>query len=183
MQIITFLLRSSWLTVAVAVLMGGLSGAGSALMLASVNAAINAPEQNTNRLLPGFVGLATLTLVTSSGSQILLARLSQQAIYKMRLQLSRWILACPLRQLESLGANRILASLTDDIDAISNTVINIPFLCVNALRGSTPPTLDRCGGMAKPSMRAATMLTGSFSQRCFQISISSSASSAFSLKT
>ncbi|MGB3138142.1 MAG: hypothetical protein WBB18_15150 [Nodosilinea sp.] len=40
MQIITFLLRSSWLTVAVAVLMGGLSGAGSALMLASVNAAI-----------------------------------------------------------------------------------------------------------------------------------------------
>jgi len=132
MQLITFLLRSSWLTVAIAILAGGLSGAGSALMLASINAAISDPAQNTNQLLLGFIGLAVLTLIAGSGSQILLARLSQQAIYKMRLQLSQWILACPLRQLEELGANRLLASLTDDIEAISSTVINIPFLCVNA---------------------------------------------------
>ncbi len=132
MQVITFLLRSSWLTVAIAVFAGGLSGVGSALMLASVNAAISDPAQNTNQLLLGFIGLAILTLIAGSSSQILLARLSQQAVYKMRLQLSQWILACPLRQLEQLGANRILASLTDDIEAISNTVINIPFLCVNA---------------------------------------------------
>ena len=131
MNLITFLLRSSWATVAIAIFTGGLSGAGSALLLASINKAISHPNQNTHQLLLSFIGLAIITLISGSGSQILLAQLSQQAIYKMRLQLSHSILACPLRRLEELGANRILATLTDDIDAISNTVLNIPFMCVS----------------------------------------------------
>jgi putative ATP-binding cassette transporter len=131
MNLITFLLRSSWITVAIAIVTGGLSGAGSAMLIASINAAISNPNQATNQLLASFVGLAILTLISGIGSQILLARLSQQAIYKMRLQLSHRILACPLRSLEELGANRLLATLTDDIQAISNTVLDIPFVCVN----------------------------------------------------
>ncbi|MEM9768744.1 MAG: ABC transporter transmembrane domain-containing protein, partial [Cyanobacteria bacterium P01_D01_bin.71] len=131
MSIILFLLRSSWVTVAFAVLAGGVSGAGGALMIASVNTAISNPSQQAGSLPWVFLGLAITTVISGSGSQILLARLSQQAVYTMRLQLSYRILASPLRQLEALGANRILATLTDDIEAISNTVLNIPFLCVN----------------------------------------------------
>ena len=131
MNLIVFLLRSSWLTVAIAVVIGGLSGAGSALLLASINTAIGQPAQSTGPLLASFIGLALITFVAGIVSQILLSRLSQQAVYKLRRQLSYRILACPLRRLEAMGANRILATLTDDVEAISNTVINIPFVCVN----------------------------------------------------
>lgn len=132
MRLITFLLRSSWVTVAIAGFAGALSGAGSVLLIASINRAISTPGQQPSSALVTFVGLAIMTLLAGSGSQILLARLSQQAIYKMRLQLSHLILSCPLRQLEKLGANRLLASLTDDIEAISATVFNLPLLLVNA---------------------------------------------------
>ncbi|WP_035991297.1 cyclic peptide export ABC transporter [Leptolyngbya sp. KIOST-1] len=132
MRLIVFLLRSSWVTVAIASIAGALSGVGSVLLIASINRAIGTPGQQSAGVLAQFLGLAVITLLAASGSQILLARLSQQAIYKMRLQLSHWILACPLRQLETLGPNRILASLTDDIDAISSTVFNLPLLLVNA---------------------------------------------------
>ncbi len=131
MKVILFLLRSSWVTVVIAVLAGGLSGAGSALMIAAINATISDPNQATGWLPFVFLGLAVTNLISGSSSQILLARLSQQAVYTMRLQLSHRILACPLRQLETLGANRVLATLTDDIEAIANTVLNIPFMCVN----------------------------------------------------
>ena len=131
MRLITFLLRSSWITVAIASLAGALSGAGSVLLIASINAAISTPGQQPSGVLARFIGLALITLLAGSGSQILLTRLAQQAIYKMRLQLSHWILSCPLRRLEELGANRLLASLTDDIEAISATVFNLPLLLVN----------------------------------------------------
>ncbi|NMF85846.1 hypothetical protein [Nodosilinea sp. P-1105] len=88
MRLITFLLRSSWITVAIASLAGALSGAGSVLLIASINAAISTPGQQPSGVLARFIGLALITLLAGSGSQILLARLAQQAIYKMRLQLS-----------------------------------------------------------------------------------------------
>jgi putative pyoverdin transport system ATP-binding/permease protein len=62
----------------------------------------------------------------------LLAQLAQDAIYKLRLRISGWILASPLRHLEELGANRLLTTLTEDIQSISAGVFSIPTLCVNA---------------------------------------------------
>ena len=74
MNLIVFLLRSSWVTVAIATFTGGLSGAGSALLIASINAAISNPNQNTHPLLLGFIGLTMITLISGSGSQILYAK-------------------------------------------------------------------------------------------------------------
>jgi putative pyoverdin transport system ATP-binding/permease protein len=62
----------------------------------------------------------------------LLAQLAQDAIYKLRLRISGWILASPLQHLEELGTSRLLATLTEDIQAISSGVFSIPTLCVNA---------------------------------------------------
>ncbi len=61
----------------------------------------------------------------------MLVSLSQEAIYKLRLSLSGWILSCPLRHLEELGTNRLLATLTEDTISISYAVFNIPFFCIN----------------------------------------------------
>lgn len=131
MNLIGFLLRASWITVAIAALTGSFSGACSALLIASINNAISRNDPSNRQLLWSFIGLAIVTLLTSILSQVLLVRLSQDAVYKLRLRLSGWILSCPLRYLEELGANRILATLTEDIQSISIAVVNIPFLSIN----------------------------------------------------
>jgi putative pyoverdin transport system ATP-binding/permease protein len=114
---------------AIAAVTGAISGACSAASIALINTAITDP--NRERLLLGFVGLAIAALVTSVVSQYLLSKLSYEAIFRMRLRLSCELLACPLRHLEELGANRILATLTEDTEAIAGTVAIVPFLCID----------------------------------------------------
>jgi putative pyoverdin transport system ATP-binding/permease protein len=53
-------------------------------------------------------------------------------MHRMRMQLCRQILAAPLRHLEQLGSARLLTTLTDDVPNITNAVLIIPLLCVNA---------------------------------------------------
>ncbi len=131
MNLIWFLLRASKVTVAIAAVTGAISGACSVLLIAAINRAISSNNTSSDQLIWSFIGLAIVTVLTSIISRILLSRLSQEAVYKLRLRLSGWILACPLRHLEELGANRLLATLTDDIQSISMAVFNVPFLCVN----------------------------------------------------
>lgn len=131
MNLIGFLLRASWINVAIAAITGSISGGCSAFLIAFINNTVSSNKPSTNQLIWGFIGLAFVTLLTSLISQFVLVSLSQEAVYKLRLRLSGLILGCPLRHLEELGANRLLATLTDDIQAISNAVFDIPLLCIN----------------------------------------------------
>ncbi|WP_310412438.1 cyclic peptide export ABC transporter [Chamaesiphon sp. OTE_8_metabat_110] len=136
MNLIEFLLKASWLSVLAAAITGSISGIGSAASIALINHSIGriTPEhpQAPPELLWGFLGLVVVTLITNLVSQFLLAQLAQDAIYKLRLRISGWILASPLRHLEELGSSRLLATLTEDIQSISSGVFSIPTLCVNA---------------------------------------------------
>ncbi len=136
MNLIEFLLKASWRSVLAAAIAGTLGGVCSAAAIALINQSISqispTHPQASPELCWGFVGLVVITLVNNLISQFVLAQLAQDAIYKLRLRISGWILASPLQHLESLGANRLLATLTEDIQAISNAVFNIPALCVNA---------------------------------------------------
>ncbi len=64
-------------------------------------------------------------------AEALLIRNSQDAVCKLWLYLSQRILASPLRKIEETGIPRLLTSLTDDIQSISDTILRIPFFCVN----------------------------------------------------
>ena len=136
MNLIEFLLKASWLSVLAAAITGSISGIGSAASIALINHSIGriTPQQPQapTELLWGFLGLVVVTLITNLVSQFLLAQLAQDAIYKLRLRISGWILASPLRHLEELGSSRLLATLTEDIQSISSGVFSIPTLCVNA---------------------------------------------------
>ena len=101
------------LNVAIAVLTGLISGSCSARLIALVNTAI--ALNSTQNLVWYFAGLA---LLTGTISQFLLIDLAQNAVYQLRLRLSQEIVSAPLRQLETLGANRLLATLTEDLQAI-----------------------------------------------------------------
>ena len=136
MNLIDFLLKFSWVTVLTAAITGSISGISSAALIALINQSISqinpAHPKAPQILLWGFVGLAVITLVNNLISQFVLVQLAQDATYKLQLRISGLILASPLRHLEKLGANRLLATLTEDIQVISNAVFNISNLCINA---------------------------------------------------
>ena len=129
MNLVWLLLQASWLNVAIAVLTGLVSGGCSARLIALINSAISG--NSTDKLMWYFVGLALVALLTGVMSQFLLIILAQDAVYKLRLRLSQGILSSPLQHLEELGANRLLATLTEDVQTLSNTVWVIPFLCID----------------------------------------------------
>lgn len=122
MSLIWLLLRASWLNVAIAILTGLISGGCSARLIALINSAISG---TTDNLVWSFVGLALIALFTGIISQVLLIKLAQEAVYSLRLRLSLGILSSPLRHLEELGANRLLATLTEDVQTLSNTIFII----------------------------------------------------------
>lgn len=132
MSLILFLLRSSWQMVAIAVFTGFLSGASSAGLIALISRAMGQGATSSLASMGwAFLGLAVVALVTSIISQMMLIQLAQQAIFQLRLNLSRQILASELAHLEKLGAPRLLATLTDDIQAVADAVRLVPFLCID----------------------------------------------------
>ena len=78
-----------------------------------------------------FVTLAVISLVTSVISQVALVQLSQNAVFNLRLGLSRQILSSELSHLEQLGNARTLATLTEDVNAVASAVALFPYLCID----------------------------------------------------
>ncbi len=130
MSLIYFLLRTSWVTLTLAVLVGCLSGASSAGLLALINTTLSNAVPKAI-IIWSFVGLCLLLVTGSFVSQVLLIRLSQGAVFDLRLLLSRRILSSPLRHLEEIGAHRLLAALTEDIQSVSDALMLIPTFCLN----------------------------------------------------
>jgi putative ATP-binding cassette transporter len=60
-----------------------------------------------------------------------MTRLSQEIVYNLRLEMSQKILACPLQHLETIGAPKLLATLTGDINAIAQASGTVSILVVN----------------------------------------------------
>jgi putative pyoverdin transport system ATP-binding/permease protein len=129
MQVIWFLLRASRWSMAIAIITGLISGIGSAALIAIINTSVN--SDNPASWLWPFLGIAGIALFTGIVSQFVLIDLAQNSVYNLRLDLSRRILAAPFQQLEELGASKLLASLTEDVTVISNTVSIIPFFCID----------------------------------------------------
>lgn len=127
MKLLLLLLKSSWQSVSIAVVMGAASGVCSALLIRMINETVTGKVVG----LESFVGLTIVSLITTIASQYLLIRLAQNSIYELRLRLSRAVLSTPLATLEQLGANKVLATLTEDVQTIANTIFIIPFVCID----------------------------------------------------
>ncbi|MEC4883971.1 MAG: ABC transporter ATP-binding protein, partial [Scytonema sp. PMC 1070.18] len=130
MNLITLLLRSSWKILTLAAFIGLISGASTAGLLVKINTQVNQSSLTTT-LIWSFISLCFLKFITNIISKYLLINLAEKVIVELRLTLSERILAAPLYHLEILGKHRILATLADDILAISNTVYIIPTLCID----------------------------------------------------
>lgn len=131
MKLIKFLFKSSPLMVIAAIVAGVISGVSSTILLALIGKALTSLSSITPFQLKSFIALCVLVPIMRFISEGLLMRIGQVAVYKQRIQLSRRILAAPLRQLEKVGAHRLLAALTDDVVAISTAVLVIPMAAIN----------------------------------------------------
>jgi putative ATP-binding cassette transporter len=128
MNIIKFILKSSWLNLLIATISGFISGGCSARIITLINQALNSTS-NTNLEFVYF-SLVLLALGVGIISQFVLINLSQKIIYQLRIKLSRNILDSPLFHLENLGEHRLLATLTDDVRMLSHAFSVLPTMCI-----------------------------------------------------
>jgi putative ATP-binding cassette transporter len=131
MRVFQFLLARSRRSLAMAIGFGLLSGAFNSGLLALANAAISHPGRRSSSILYAFIGLCVLAPATRMISEVLLVRVGQNAVFRLRTELARQVLAVPLRRLEEIGSHRVLSVLTDDVPNLANVVAIIPLLCIN----------------------------------------------------
>jgi putative pyoverdin transport system ATP-binding/permease protein len=129
MEFIKFLWQISWKHILIASSAGLVSGCSNALMISIINREVH-QGRFTNALLY-FACLGIFIVITSIVAQLLLVILSQNAIYELRLQLSKNILASPLEHLEKLQENRLIVMLTDDINTLTRSVSAIPNIFID----------------------------------------------------
>jgi putative pyoverdin transport system ATP-binding/permease protein len=131
MRLVLFLLRASWKTVLCAAVVGAISGVASIALLDSIFRGLRQPGASPSSLVGLFAALCVVILLTRIGSTVLLCRLTQHTIARLRMGLCRRILQSPLRHLEEIGIARLLASLTGDVGAVSQAMNGVPTLAVN----------------------------------------------------
>jgi putative ATP-binding cassette transporter len=132
MKLVSVLLSYSRRTVILAIIGGMINGGCNAALLAIVHAALTSGREASPNLLRGFIALWIVLPISRIASQVTLSLVVQTAVYDLRMHLSRQILAAPLRQLEEVGPHRLLATLNEDVGAVSNALANIPTIIMNS---------------------------------------------------
>ncbi len=114
--------------VGLVVLAGVLSGAASAGLLVLITRGVSNAENLTDGLIWAFLGLCVLMPLARFVSQVLVVHLTQLTMLDLRMELTRRILASPLRRLEGLGPSRLLVALTEDSATIREILTALPLL-------------------------------------------------------
>ena len=127
-----FLFRESKWVIIVSIIMGLIVGT-STMALISLIIKIARESSPSNYLfnLFLFAGLLSVRACSAIMSSVLLIKIAQNTVMKLRIILSKKILDLALWQLEQLGEARLLASLTDDIPTIAEAFYQIPYLIIS----------------------------------------------------
>ncbi len=133
MKLFVVLVRSSWVAGLMSATLGALSGMASLWLITLIHQALT-NDANENAALSRYFALAcVMVLVTQVTAKCLLVRLSQATAARLRYELCSQIIAAPLRSLESVGPHRLLATLIDDVNAITSALSALPGVCANAM--------------------------------------------------
>ena len=121
-------IRHSRKLIVLAVVTSFLAGVGYTMLIALIKRAVG--DGLTGALPSGltwtFIAFCLAIPFCGFASQMVLLYLTSQGAYELRIQLSRQILAAPLRQLEKLGTHRLLATITQDIGSVIELVNILP---------------------------------------------------------
>lgn len=134
MPIFRFLIKSarhieySRSLIAVVVLAGIVSGACNALLLILIGIAISTPGAPSAGMVWGFAALCFTLPLCGFISSVVSNRIGATISLDLRRQYCRRILATPLRPLEEVGNNKIIATLVQDIPTIVRALLILPSL-------------------------------------------------------
>lgn len=132
MNIIHFFFRQSWKLLLLSAAAGTVSGLAGAALVAVIGQGIGADTRITS-FATEFFGLCLLYFAAKSCSELFLLRLTQDTICRFRVELSRKILAAPLKQLNQLGKHGLQVMLTRDIDMFSQAFQLLPMVFCDAI--------------------------------------------------
>lgn len=133
MKILKFILQYSQKLLALAIIAGIISGTCTTGLIVVINAAMTRSHYSLRYALYWFMACAAIVPLSRAFSELLLVHLGQRALYSVRIELSRQVLDVPFQQLESIGAPKTLAVLTEDIPAITNLIGMVPLFCINSV--------------------------------------------------
>jgi len=119
-------IRHSKTIIALATLSSFLAGIGYTTLIALIKTILSDRQFSQPGLFWKFFVLCAVIPVCGFSSQFLLLHLTTKVSYQLRVGLSRQILSTPLRVLEKLGAPRLLATINQDIPALTDAVAVLP---------------------------------------------------------
>jgi putative pyoverdin transport system ATP-binding/permease protein len=132
MNVIRFFARNAHSRLLIAVAAGMVSGLSSMALLAVFASVLKSGNRySTFTLACVLFALCLFLPLTRFVSEVLLLRLAQGELLNLRMRLSRQILRAALRHLEISGSEPFMATFTDDIPGIVDTLNLIPALCLN----------------------------------------------------
>ncbi|MET0488417.1 MAG: cyclic peptide export ABC transporter [Candidatus Rokuibacteriota bacterium] len=124
--------RRTWGLAVAAVAAGLVGGACAAALIALINSALHRADLSRTLLLGAFAGLMAAKIGSQALARLLLDRFTQRTLMYLCRDLTRQVLATPLRRLEDVGIPRIFATLTDDVAMLGWAAQNVPVLAMNA---------------------------------------------------
>ncbi|HAP38375.1 MAG TPA: ABC transporter ATP-binding protein [Nitrospira sp.] len=130
-RFLLFLLRDARTMMVLMVLTGLLAGLSSVGLLAVINKLINGAGTTADGFAVAFIGLALLKVSSNYLSQLLLVTFAQKTILRLGMDLCWKVVRAPYRTLERRGPHEILATLTDDTNAMAWAVNGLPGLAIN----------------------------------------------------
>jgi putative pyoverdin transport system ATP-binding/permease protein len=123
--------RHSRLMFGLMIVAGLISGFATTGLIALINRALTGSGWQGRNLILGFGALCIGLPLFRFTSQAVLVNLTQQTLYSMRLRWCQRILTMPIRQLEEIGPHRLLASLTNDLGAVTEALLTIPLVIMH----------------------------------------------------
>jgi len=125
LDILTYLFRSSWKALLLASLTGIISGFCGAGMAKAISDGVLDPGVYTTRTV-FFFGVCAIYLVTKTCTDLSLLRFTRSSVFKLRVDLSRNLLATPIEKLQAIGETELRIILTNDIEAFLRAFQMLP---------------------------------------------------------
>ncbi|WP_035057023.1 cyclic peptide export ABC transporter [Andreprevotia chitinilytica] len=125
MEMIKQLIRQSWQLMLLATLTGMISGFSGASLVKTIGDGVTAHHASAE-LAWRFFGLCTVFLITKLISEFVLMHLTQDAVHRIRVDLSRKLIATPVKKLQALGQSELLAIMTNDIGTLVQALQMLP---------------------------------------------------------
>ncbi|HIK62186.1 MAG TPA: hypothetical protein EYF98_16035, partial [Planctomycetes bacterium] len=131
MKLFAFLLKSNASSLRWAVLVSIISGVSSTGLIAMVHHIWEGELFGSMPWAWTFMGVIVLAVGSGVIGQVMVLDLAFRAVVDLRMELSGRILATPLRRLEELGAPRLYATLTEDVNTLARVLPAIPRVIID----------------------------------------------------